>query len=162
MRNTKKEISKKMNKINLENSPDSEKFEKFLEDLNKFIKESSNNESDLLKYFLFFSDISKKTKYQTKILENNIILKKIKEILLKQNSNPDISMECIKIILNLSKNRNCQAKLLQETDFYFNDLFEILLVNMNTNLTFYILSCISYLTESTEILEIIVNSKKRF
>ena len=69
-------------------------------------------------------------------------------------------MECIKIILNLSKNRNCQAKLLQETEFYFNDLFEILLVNMNTNLTFYILSCISYLTESTEILEIIVNSKK--
>ena len=66
----KKDSSKKVNKINLENSPDSEKFDKNVEDLTKDKKENSYQENELLKYFLFFSDISKKTKYQGKILEN--------------------------------------------------------------------------------------------
>ena len=156
----KKDSSKKVNKINLENSPDSEKFDKNVEDLSKYIKENSNQENELLKYFLFFSDISKKTKYQGKILETPIILKKIKDLLLVPTSNSDITMECVKIILNLSKNRNGQAKMLQETVLTFNELFEILLVNLNTNLTFYILSAFSYLTESTDILDIIQGPKK--
>ena len=156
----KKDSSKKVNKINLENSPDSEKFDKNVEDLSKYIKENSNQENELLKYFLFFSDISKKTKYQGKILETPIILKKIKDLLLIPTSNSDITMECVKIILNLSKNRNGQAKMLQETVLTFNELFEILLVNLNTNLTFYILSAFSYLTESNDILDIIQGPKK--
>ncbi len=49
----KKDSSKKVNKINLENSPDSEKFDKNVEYLTKYIKQNSNQENELLKFFIF-------------------------------------------------------------------------------------------------------------
>ena len=106
--------NKKVNKINLENSPDSEKFEKCVDDLSKYVRENLTQESELLKYYRFFSDISRKSKYQNKILETHIILIKLRELLLKPTSNPDLTIECVKLILNLSKNRNYQLKLIQE------------------------------------------------
>ena len=144
--------------LNLENSPDSEKFGKYVEVLNKYVRENSANENDLLKVFTFFDDISKKAKYQNKILETPIISTKIKEILLKPSSNPEIATEANKIILNISKNHNSQSKLIFETCLNFNCLFEILLVNLNTNLTYNLLMTFFYLTESKEILDCLVNN----
>ena len=149
----KDKATKKTNKVNLENSPDSEKFEKCVDDLTKYIRDNSSQEGELLKLFLFFSDISKKTKYQNKIVDTSIIIAKMKELLCRPATNQDITMECVKIILNLSKNRNCQIKMISETVLSFNDLFYILLVNLNTNLTFYLLNSFSYLTESSEVLK---------
>ena len=94
--------------LNLENSPDSEKFGKYVETLNKYARENISNENELLKIFTFFTDISRKIKYQNKILETPIISSKIKEILLKPSSNPEIAIEVNKIILNISKNHNSQ------------------------------------------------------
>ena len=73
---------RKTKKLNLENSPDCEKFDKSVEELTKYIRDNSTNENELLKLFLFFSDISKKTKYQAKIIETPILINKMKEILL--------------------------------------------------------------------------------
>ena len=41
--------TRKNKKLNLENSPDSEKFDKSVEELTKYIRENSTNENDLLK-----------------------------------------------------------------------------------------------------------------
>ena len=150
---------KKVNKINLENSPDSEKFDKCVDDLSKYIRDNLTQESELLKYYRFFSDISKKSKYQNKILETQIILLKLRELLLKPTSNPDLTIECVKIILNLSKNRNCQLKLIQETVIIFNDLFEMLLVNLSSALTSYFLNIFIFLTENVEVLNVVQNPK---
>ena len=155
-----KDKPSKKSKVNLENSPDSEKFEKCLDDLTKYVRDGINNETEFQKSFMFFSDISKKTKYQTKIVDSSIILIKMKEFLCRPTSNPDITIECAKIILNLSKNRNSQIKMLSETVLSFNDLFYILLVNLNTNLTFYLLTTFACLTESSEILSIVQRVKK--
>lgn len=155
-----KDKPSKKSKVNLENSPDSEKFEKCLDDLTKYVRDGINNETEFQKLFMFFSDISKKTKYQTKIVDSSIILIKMKEFLCRPTSNPDITIECAKIILNLSKNRNSQIKMLSETVLSFNDLFYILLVNLNTNLTFYLLTTFACLTESSEILSIVQRVKK--
>ena len=148
---------RKSKKLNLENSPDHEKFEKSVEELTKYIYENSTNENELLKMFVFFTDISKKSKYQTKIIETPILVNKMKEILLRTSSNPEISIEVSKIIMNISKNHNSQYKLIFETSLNFNSLFEILLVNLNTNLTYNLLMAFSYLTESKEIMDNLMN-----
>ena len=56
------------------------KFDKFVEELTQYISENSTNESKLLKMFVFFTDISKKSKYQTIIIETPILINKMKEI----------------------------------------------------------------------------------
>ena len=153
--------TRKNKKLNLENSPDSEKFDKSVEELTKYIRENSTNENDLLKMFIFFTDISKKSKYQSKIIETPILINKMKEILLRPSSNPEVSLEVSKIIMNISKNHNSQYKLIFETSLNFNCLFEILLVNLNTNLTYNLLMSFSYLTESKEIMDNLMNTKKK-
>ena len=50
-------------KATLENSPDSEKFDKCIKELNQYLRENNKNENELIKIFTFFSDISKKSKY---------------------------------------------------------------------------------------------------
>ena len=86
----------------------------------------------------------------------------MKDILLHTSSNPEISIEVSKIIMNISKNHNSQNKLIFETSLNFNSLFEILLVNLNSNLTYNLLMAFSYLTESKEIMDNLMNlSKKR-
>ena len=152
---------RKNKKLNLENSPDNEKFDKSVEELTKYIVENSTNENELLKMFVFFTDISKKSKYQTKIIETPILINKMKEILLRPSSNPEISIEVSKIIMNISKNHNSQNKLIFETSLNFNTLFEILLVNLNTNLTYNLLMAFSYLTESKEIMDNLMNANKK-
>ena len=96
---------RKNKKLNLENSPDNEKFDKSVEELTKYIVENSTNENELLKMFVFFTDISKKSKYQTKIIETPILINKMKEILLRPSSNPEISIEVSKIIMNISNGK---------------------------------------------------------
>ena len=73
---------RKNKKLNLENSPDSEKFDKSIEELAKYIRDNSTNENELLKMFVFFTDISKKTKYQSKIIDTPLLINKMKDILL--------------------------------------------------------------------------------
>ena len=153
--------NRKNKKLNLENSPDSEKFDKSVEELSKYIRENSTNENELLKMFVFFTEISKKTKYQSKIIETPILINKMKEILLRSSSNPEVSIEVSKIIMNISKNHNNQYKLIFETSLNFNNLFEILLVNLNSNLTYNLLMTFSYLTESKEILNTLMNINKK-
>ena len=77
----------------------------------------------------------------------------MKDILLHTSSNPEISIEVSKIIMNISKNHNSQNKLIFETSWNFNSLFQILLVNLNSNLTYNLLMAFSYLTESKEIMD---------
>ena len=115
--------SRKQKKINLEISPDSDKFDKCVEDLGKYIRENSTNENELLRMFVFFNDLSKKTKYQSKILETPILTSKMKEILLKPSTNPEVSTEVDKLILNIAKNHNNQSKLIFETCLNFNCVF---------------------------------------
>ena len=152
---------RKNKKLNLENSPDSEKFDKSVEELAKYIRDNSTNENELLKMFVFFTDISKKTKYQLKIIETPILIDKMKDILLRSSINPEISIEVSKIIMNISKNHNNQYKLIFETSLNFNSLFEILLVNLNTNLTYNLLMTFSYLTESKEIMNNLMSINKK-
>ena len=83
--------------------------------------------------FVFFTDISKKSKYQTKIIETPILINKMKDILLHTSSNPEISIEVSKIIMNISKNHNSQNKLKFDNSLNFNKLIKILLVNFNSN-----------------------------
>ena len=52
-----KDKPSKKSKVNLENSPDSEKFEKCLDDLTKYVRDGINNETEFQKLFMFFSDI---------------------------------------------------------------------------------------------------------
>ena len=153
--------NRKNKKLNLENSPDSEKFDKLVEELSKYIRDNSTNENELFKMFVFFTDLSKKSKYQSKIIETPILIGKMKEILLKSSSSPEVAIEVSKIVMNISKNHNNQYKLIFETSLNFNSLFEILLININTNLTYNLLMTFSYLTESKEILNNLMNISKK-
>ena len=85
----------------------------------------------------------------------------MKDILLRSSINPEISIEVSKIIMNISKNHNNQYKLIFETSLNFNSLFEILLVNLNTNLTYNLLMTFSYLTESKEIMNNLMSMNKK-
>ena len=67
--NNKPSNYRKNKKLNMDNSPDSEKFDKSVEELTKYIRDNSTNENELLKIFVFFTDVSKKTKYQLKIMK---------------------------------------------------------------------------------------------
>ena len=85
----------------------------------------------------------------------------MKEFLLYTSSNPKISIEVSKIIMNISKNHNSQNKLVFETSLNFNSLFEILLVNLNSNLAYNLLMVFPYLTESKAIMGNIMNLNKK-
>ena len=126
---------RKSKKATLENSPDSEKFDKCVKELNQYIRDNKKNENDLIKIFNFFQDISKKSKYQIRILETTQLVTMIKDILLNQKSNLELSILATKIIMNIAKSKNAETKLVTETCLSFNCLFEIFLVNLNTELT---------------------------
>ena len=136
----------------LENSPDSEKFEKCLKELNKYLRENNKNENSIIKIFSFFGDISKKSKYQIRILDTPHLLLMIKEILLNPKSNLELSKEANKIVMNIAKSDNAQTKLVTETCLTFNCLFEIFLINLSTELSTTLLMTFYYLTKSKEIL----------
>ena len=143
---------RKNKKPTLENSPDSEKFDKCVKELNQYIRDNKKNENDLIKIFNFFSDISKKSKYQIRILETTQLITMIKDILLNPKSNLELSSEANIIIMNIAKSKNAETKLVTETCLTFNCLFEIFLVNLNTELTSTLLMTFLYLTKSQEIL----------
>ena len=145
-------------KVALENSPDSEKFDKCIKELNQYLRENNKNENELIKIFSFFRDISKKSKYQIRILETTHLVLMIKEILTNPKSNIDLSTEANKIIMNIAKSDNAQTKLVTETCLTFNCLFEIFLINLNTELSTTLLMTFYYLTKSKEILLYLVES----
>ena len=145
-------IPRRSKKPVLENSPDSEKFDKCIKELNKYLRENSKNENSLIKIFSFFSDISKKSKYQIRILDTSHLVQMIKEILLNPKSNLELSKEATKIVMNIAKSDNAQAKLITETCLNFNCLFEIFLINLSTELSTTMLMTFFYLTKSKEIL----------
>ena len=142
----------------LENSPDSEKFDKCIKELNQYIRENNKNENELIKIFSFFRDISKKSKYQIRILDTTHLILMIKEILLNPKSNVELSTEATKIIMNISKSDNAQTKLITETCLTFNCLFEIFLINLNTDLSTTLLMAFYYITKSKEILSFLEES----
>ena len=127
-------IPRRSKKATLENSPDSEKFDKCIKELNQILRENNKNENELIKIFSFFRDISKKSKYQIRILDTTHLILMIKEILLNPKSNIELSMEANKIVMNIAKSDNAQTKLVTETCLNFNCLFEIFLINLNTEL----------------------------
>ena len=83
----------------------------------------------------------------------------IKEILLNPKSNIELSMEANKIVMNIAKSDNAQTKLVTETCLNFNCLFEIFLINLNTELSTTLLMTFYYLTKSREILEYLEESE---
>ncbi len=93
-----------------------------------------------------FLQISKKNKYQTKIIETPILINKMKEILLHTSANPEIPIKISKIIMNISKNNNSQNKLKFENS-----------LNQKFYLIYNLLMTFSYLNESKEIMGNIMN-----
>ena len=142
----------------LENSPDSEKFDKCIKELNQYLRENNKNENELIKILSFFRDISKKSKYQIRILEATQLIQLIKEILLNPKTNVELSTEATKIIMNISKSDNAHTKLITETCLTFNCLFEIFLINLNTDLSTTLLMTFYYITKSKEILSYLEES----
>ena len=67
-------IPRRNKKATLENSPDSEKFDKCIKELNQILRENNKNENERKKYFPFFHDISKKSKYQIRILDTTHLI----------------------------------------------------------------------------------------
>ena len=106
----------------------------------------------------FFRDISKKSKYQIRILEATQLIQLIKEILLNPKTNVELSTEATKIIMNISKSDNAHTKLITETCLTFNCLFEIFLINLNTDLSTTLLMTFYYITKSKEILSYLEES----
>ena len=98
-------------KVALENSPDGEKFDKCIKELNQYLRENNKNENELIKIFAFFREISKKSKYQIRILEATHLVLMIKEILTNPKSNLELSTEATKIVMNIAKSDNSQTKL---------------------------------------------------
>ena len=151
-------LPRRNKKATLENSPDSEKFDKCIKELNQYIRENNKNENELIKIFSFFCDISKKSKYQIRILDTSYLVSLIKDILINPKSNLELSMEANKIVMNIAKSDNAQTKLVTETCLNFNCLFEIFLINLNTELTNTLLMTFYYLTKSKEILQFLEES----
>ena len=54
-------------KANIEISPDSEKFEKYLKEFNFYLNENKKNEKILIQILQGFLEFSKKSKYQIRI-----------------------------------------------------------------------------------------------
>ena len=102
----------KSKKFNPENSPDNEKFDKSIEEFIQYIHDKRLDDAEIYKLLLFFTEISKKNKYQSKILSTSILIKRMKDILLNNSSNPEISYEISKIIMNIAKNHSNQSKLI--------------------------------------------------
>ena len=126
---------RKNRKANLEISPDSEKFEKYLKEFNFYLNETKKSEKLLIQIFSGFLEFSKKSKYQIRILESNNFIDTIRDILVEPKSNLELSTKACEIIMNISKSENMQAKLIVETSLNFNNLFQILLINLNSVLT---------------------------
>ena len=143
---------RKNRKTNIEISPDSEKFDKYLKEFSLFLNESKKNEKILIQILVGFLEFSKKSKYQIRILESNNLLETIRDILLEPKSNLELSMKACEIVMNISKSENLQAKLVVETCLNFNCLFQILLININSVLSTNLLTTFLNLTKSKEIL----------
>ena len=122
---------RKNRKANLEISPDSEKFEKYLKEFNFYLNETKKNEKILIQILVGFLEFSKKSKYQIRILESNNFIDTIRDILVEPKSNLELSTKACEIIMNISKSENMQAKLIVETSLNFNNLFQILLIMMS-------------------------------
>ncbi len=144
--------NRKNRKVNLEISPDSEKFEKYLKEFNLYLNENKKNEKILIKIFFGFLEFSKKSKYQINILESNELMETLKDILINPKSNIEISTLSSEIIMNISKNENIQVKLIIETSFTFNCLFQIILININSEIVSNLLMSFLYITKNKEIL----------
>ena len=153
---------KKSRKTNLEISPDSEKFEKYIKEFNLYLNETKRNEKILIQILIGFVEFSKKSKYQIRILESNNLIEIIKDILLNPKSNLELSTKACEIIMNISKSENLQAKLVVETCLNFNCLFQILLININSILSTNLLMTFLYLTKSKEILTYLQENSAEF
>ena len=143
---------RKNRKANIEISPDSEKFEKYLKEFNFYLNETKKSEKLLIQIFSGFLEFSKKSKYQIRILESNNFIDTIRDILVEPKSNLELSTKACEIIMNISKSENMQAKLIVETSLNFNNLFQILLINLNSVLTTNLLITFLNLTKNREIL----------
>ena len=139
-------------KANIEISPDSEKFEKYLKEFNFYLNENKKNEKILIQILQGFLEFSKKSKYQIRILEANYLIDTIKDILINSKSNIELSSKAGEIIMNISKSEGVQVKLIIETCLNFNCLFQILLININSSIAYNLLMTFLYLTKSKEIL----------
>ena len=142
----------KSRKTNIEISPDSEKFEKYLKEFNYYLNDNKKTEKNLIQILSGFLEFSKKSKYQIKILEANDLINIIKDILMDLKSNIELSSKASEIIMNLSKSENLQAKLVVDTCLNFNCLFQILLININSPILTNLLMIFLHLTKSKEIL----------
>ena len=143
---------RKNRKANLEISPDSEKFEKYLKEFTFYLNETKKSEKLLIQIFAGFLEFSKKSKYQIRILESNNFIDIIRDILIDPKSNLELSTKACEIIMNISKSENIQAKLIVETCLNFNVLFQILLININSVLATNLLITFLNLTRNREIL----------
>ena len=85
-------------------------------------------------------------------MESNNFIDTIRDILVEPKSNLELSTKACEIIMNISKSENMQAKLIVETSLNFNNLFQILLINLNSVLTTNLLITFLNLTKNREIL----------
>ena len=136
-----------------ENSPDNSVFKSNLRDLYNIdpTRIDQSQEKKLLEYVTYFKNITKKTKYQLKVLDSGLLYKFLIP-LLYYNKCLSINIEAASIIVNLSKNKNHHFKFIPE-DVVFKDLFNLVLKHMSTGVVNYMLRIILYLIENKDYLE---------
>jgi hypothetical protein len=151
---------KRSNSNNADYSPDHYNFMKHIktiENLQKS-KELSNN-NILLDCLTNIKQITKKTKYQLKVV-NMLIIQDYLIPFMYSNS-MDISIISAKIFLNVAKNKNNHCNIEPE-DKVLRDLFNLLFIHSGSKMTTYILKIILNLSENKDFLQRIKNISLKF
>jgi hypothetical protein len=115
-------------------------------------KIEQNQEKKLFEYLNYFKNITKKSKYQLKILDMQLLQKLIIPYLFSNNENNENNSEAMKIFVNIAKNKNHHFKLCPE-EAIFKDLFNLLLIYMGTQVCNDILKVMLYLLENREFMD---------
>lgn len=135
-------------------SPDNSQFKHNIRELMNLNpnKIEENQEKKFFEYLFYFKNITKKSKYQLKLLDLGLLPKIIIPYLFSRNNNMENNSEAIKILVNIAKNKNHHFKFVPE-DSVFKDLFNLLLLYTGTQVCNDILKVMLYLLENKDFLE---------
>jgi hypothetical protein len=137
----------------IEHSPESDQFKKYSQVLLKFnqnLQDKGVGDLELTKALTHMKQLTKKTKYQLKILDMQMIQKTFIPIMYSKG-NFDNNILSAKIFLNVAKIKNHHYKLIPE-DYFIKELVNLLIMYLNSNIAAYILRILFYLTENKEYL----------
>lgn len=135
-------------------SPDNSQFKQNVRELFNFNPNNieQNQEKKLHEYLVYFKNITKKSKYQLKVLDSLILTKFVIPYLFSYHSNMENNLEATKIFVNIAKNKNHHFKLTPEQEI-FKDLFNLMLIYMGTPICNDLLKVILYLLENKDFLD---------